>query len=60
MIMFVLHQDGSNFFNFDIEPKQFEKGEIIKHERLNGIYEVIHCDFASVTVRPFKRKEQIK
>ena len=33
MIMFVLHQDGSNFFNFDIEPKQFAKCEIIKHER---------------------------
>lgn len=52
MVMFVLHEDGSDFFNFNIEPRQFKKGEIIEHDRLEGKFKVLHTDVATVTVKP--------
>ena len=52
MVMFVLHVNGSDFFKFDIERKTFKVGEIIHHERLNGKFQVVHFDPATVTVRP--------
>jgi hypothetical protein len=52
MVMFVLNEDGSNFFNFNIKGRRFKKGEIIEHERLDGKFEVVHSDIVTVTVKP--------
>jgi hypothetical protein len=57
MVMFVLHEDGSNFFNFNIKGKHFRVGEIITHEGLHGKHEVVHCDPVTVTVKPIEETE---
>jgi hypothetical protein len=54
MVMFVLHEDGSNFANFNIKKQSFKIGEIIEHERLDGEHIVVHLDPATVIVKPIK------
>ncbi|WP_283747738.1 hypothetical protein [Bacillus thuringiensis] len=53
MVMFVLHMDDTPFFNFNIPNQKFKKGEIITNAHLDGSYIVVHCDPATVTVKPF-------
>ncbi len=52
MVMFVLHMDDTPFFYFNIPNQKFKKGEIITNAHLDGEYQVIHCDPATVTVKP--------
>lgn len=52
MVMHVLREDNTNFFNFNIEEKPFKVGEIIEHERLDGRHKVVHVDPVTVTVKP--------
>ncbi|HHT7008337.1 TPA: hypothetical protein ACTZ3A_000876 [Bacillus cereus] len=52
MVMFVLHMDDTPFFNFNINYQQFKKGEVITSTHLDGSYIVVHCDPATVTVKP--------
>ncbi|MED0951259.1 hypothetical protein P4T70_24725 [Bacillus mobilis] len=52
MVMFVLHMDDTPFFNFNIPNQQFKKGEVITNAHLDGSYIVVHCDPATVTVKP--------
>jgi hypothetical protein len=52
--MFVLHEDETDFFNFNIPKQCFTVGEIIENDRLDGKFEVVHFDRATVTVKPLK------
>lgn len=52
MIMFLLHEDGTDFFNFTIPNERFKVGDNVEREDLEGTYEVVHCDPVTVTVKP--------
>ena len=52
MIMFVLREDSSPFFNFTIDQSVFKVGDIIEHESLHGKHKVLFTDAATVTVKP--------
>ncbi|MFV1457356.1 hypothetical protein [Bacillus mycoides] len=52
MIMFVLNEDGSDFFNFTIENERFRVGDTVEREDLDGAYKVVHCDPVTVAVKP--------
>lgn len=52
--MFVLNADGTDFYNFNEDNVRYKLGDIIEHDRLEGKYEVVHLDMATVTVRPIK------
>ncbi|MGG2933837.1 hypothetical protein ABEO66_06615 [Bacillus pacificus] len=52
MVMFVLNEDGSNFFSFNIKIGKFKVGDIVEREELEGKYVVVHCDPATVEVKP--------
>ncbi|MFJ8528516.1 hypothetical protein [Bacillus sp. NPDC094106] len=52
MVMFVLHEDGSNFFNFNIKQECFKVGDVIEREELQGKYKVVHADPITVSVKP--------
>lgn len=52
MIMFVLREDNSPFFNFNIDHCVFKVGDIVEHESLHGKHKVIFTDSATVTVKP--------
>jgi hypothetical protein len=54
MVMFVLHADGTDFFNFNIPQQTFKVGAIIDNNRLNGKYKVVHYDRVTVTVKPIE------
>jgi hypothetical protein len=51
MVMFVLHSDGTDFFNFNIPQQTFKLGQIIDNDRLNGKHKVVHFDRITVTVQ---------
>ena len=54
MIMFVMNEDNDLNMkqNFDIERAEFKKGELIQHEKLDGVHEVVAFDPATVVVKP--------
>ncbi|WP_193635419.1 hypothetical protein [Bacillus paranthracis] len=52
MIMFVLHEDETDFFNFTIPNERFKVGDKVEREDLDGTYVVVHCDPVTVSVKP--------
>lgn len=40
------------FLTFNIDCQLFKKGEVITNAHLDGSYIVVHCDPATVTVKP--------
>ncbi|EJQ72144.1 hypothetical protein SB773_21810 [Bacillus sp. SIMBA_074] len=52
MLMFVLHEDVTNFFNFNIENKHFRVEDVIENDRLQGKHKIVYLDLVTVTVQP--------
>lgn len=52
MVMAVFRKDGTNFFNFHVERKDFSVGDRVQDDRLDGVHIVVHKDPATVAVKP--------
>ena len=51
MVMFVTHEDGTNFIDFNIERQDFKIGEVIEIDQINGKLKVVSFDRVTVTVQ---------